>query len=1121
MNRRRLRVLLVVLSIGLITAAGALVNVYLALRPETLEAHLREGLAGVLRGPFAFTSFVLSWDRGAEIRNLRVYPLAAQGATPEALEGTELLQVPSLRVVPRLGSLIRGRFEIKQIEITSPILRVARKSGGRWSFEGILSETPTSPPGAADFSEFPAIIVEDGKLLYSDEGPDGVPVAQSLDEVYAHVHRSGEGLVKLKAQVRTAFARKLEVQGSLEDGKSGPVLRMDVVGSRINLAAPFAAFLPPAAAEEVKKLGLEGFVDVVGRFKWDAKDGIVPISVSADVLRAELNLPHSPHPLRGLKGKAILTERSFVVDKLEGSLGGARVVLSGKADFTGPWLVSPEAFRIGALSLDVRVDSFLLDQRVRDALPPELRAIFEEYKVDGPIGLGVVLKDCRSFPPRPEDVSASVRFDGVEFVYKKFAYPVTDLRGEVLIEKGRVTIERPIVGKNGPIVATVAGRGAALTPYGDIEIVIKAENVPLDEKFRAALPKEVHAIWDDFQLVGAGNGTITIARDALVGVTPGPDGSLPKPVAPHVTVDALPVNVRMSYRHFSYEINSIQGKVHLDIRRDLLTFDGLVGKHGGHVIQGSGAVDMGDHRDKGRSGALFKIELESKELVVDDDLVNALSEDSRRLLEDFKFKGRVNANVSIHSTERSAAEVTADVNLIEASVNYRLFTYPLTLQKGRLRILADGALAFEGLSTADDAQPRVVFSGQLTQGQGLRTLGFDFDLGSLRFDEKLMEALPPYLQSFVTNMKLGGTFKGRVAGSYTFDNAHPERFKIIYSGKDVSSEDASVDFGLRIHNMVAKGNFVGSKDADQPHQLVGEVSVESAWFNRIHLTKGDIDFSLGASHTALELLRKGGRIPGRDYMPPPWMAKTLTPEKARDAFQMLVHSGDLYGGKVDGFIFVETAGQRDMGADFVGSGFELARAAEDVFGAKGTGTSGTAKGKFSFTGKQGNFMEIKGSGEGLIEKAKLVELPLFLGILSLIFGEGSGRHYFNEVLLKYDIKDGQFVAPKDGIDIRSPGVKLEGGGTMDFGGNLDLTLEPSIFDTKIPIVEQVFSLIKKGLAQVRITGDLTKPKVDFATAGGILKIGIDPGKSSGTPPLPTDIRRGEPEKDLPPGTKKH
>jgi hypothetical protein len=258
------------------------------------------------------------------------------------------------------------------------------------------------------------------------------------------------------------------------------------------------------------------------------------------------------------------------------------------------------------------------------------------------------------------------------------------------------------------------------------------------------------------------------------------------------------------------------------------------------------------------------------------------------------------------------------------------------------------------------------------------------------------------------------------------------------------------------------------------------------------------------------------------------MLERLVPEKAVDAFQMSVHSPDIYGGVVDGFLYVDTGDLNDFGGHFIGKALDVAKAADDVFGATGTGTSGAASGEIGFAGALDDRASISGQGKGRIEEARLIELPLFFGVLSALFGEDSSRHYFTGVTLQYEIKDGKFVAStRDGIEIRSPGLKLFGGGTMDFAGNLNLTLEPRLLNFRIPVVEQLFSLIKKGVAQVLLTGNLTKPETKFATAGGLIHIGID---APGDPevPLPSDLRESQAEKssqaeekpeekDLPPG----
>lgn len=1126
MRRRRLRRYLVLGWILCVIVSGIAVNAYIALRPAALEARLRQSLSEALACPFELSSFVLGWNGNAEITDLRLY----RGTRPHAVvgglgaPGAELVSIASLRIVPRLTSLFRGSFEVKRIEILSPLVRLAADADGSLGLKDILSEAllarrTSADLGAPDLDTVPTIIIENGKLVYADNQDDAEPAAHSAEEIYAILHREENGPLRFKGELRTQFARRIELRGSVEWDSDTPVVRTDITVSKLDLSLPLAKFFPASVAADLKQLELQGFVDLVGSFRYDRQGGLTPITLTADVLRAELNPPHSPYPLRGLKGRARLTERGLVVEELTGTMGSGRVSLNGKLDLARGWFASTSGLELSAWSLHLRVDACRLDQNLREALPLPVQAALNEANLSGVFGLEATVRDCRVFPPGAADISARVRLQGMEASYAKFPYPLHDLTGEIRIEKGRVVFDGPIVARQGQVIATVSGRGAALSPHGDIEVIIDCQNVPIDERFRAALPREIHQLWDDFQLAGAGGGTVIIARDAVENPLPGPDGKLPPIRNPHVIIHARPDGLRMSYRGFPYEIKGLKGGVVVDLRRDTVTIDKLMGHHGDHAIEGEAFVDFAPHHADVTKPVRFKIGIKSPDVVVDRDLIAALSQDSQKLVEDFNFGGRARVDVSVHSNEQGAVEVTGDVEIHQASVRYKLFPYELPLARGRLKILPRGALIFEDVATPAGSKPHVTFGGDLTSKDGFRTLGFNFDVAGLTFDNKLVDALPSFLQSFVVNLKLAGSYDGRVTGSYSFNEANPELFKIIYKGEKIRSQDAAVDFGLRIHQMAAEGSFLGSMESGMPHKLLGEVKVASAWFNRLHLTNGEIDFALGKEHPVLQLVRDGGSLPGRDYLPPAAYAARLAGDKSREVFELLVHSPDLYGGQMDGFLFVESTGAREIGGDFVGKGFEIAKAAEDIFGTKGAGSSGTARGKVRFQGSQGDVSRLTGSGEGAIEKARLVELPLFLGLLSLIFGEASSRHYFNEVLLKYDIADGKFKAPSDGIDIRSTGIKLLGGGVMDFAGNLDFTLEPRVLDFKIPIVEQIFSVIKKGLAQVKISGSLSSPDVRFATAGGIVNIGIDPGAKTPPSPLPRDLRNGLETKDLPPGPK--
>jgi hypothetical protein len=185
----------------------------------------------------------------------------------------------------------------------------------------------------------------------------------------------------------------------------------------------------------------------------------------------------------------------------------------------------------------------------------------------------------------------------------------------------------------------------------------------------------------------------------------------------------------------------------------------------------------------------------------------------------------------------------------------------------------------------------------------------------------------------------------------------------------------------------------------------------------------------------------------------------------------------------------------------------------------GTAARGRARARIRFRGKTGDSRSLKGGGKAKIEEGKLTELPLFLGLLSLLFGDDSGRHYFRDLDLGFKIEDGKFVAESGGdIEIRSTGVKLSGKGTMDFEGNLDLTFEPFLLDVRIPVVDEILGLLKKGLSQIWITGNLSSPKMQFVTGAGIVRIGVGGDKErTDSVPLPSDLREteGQGAKSLP------
>ena len=296
---------------------------------------------------------------------------------------------------------------------------------------------------------------------------------------------------------------------------------------------------------------------------------------------------------------------------------------------------------------------------------------------------------------------------------------------------------------------------------------------------------------------------------------------------------------------------------------------------------------------------------------------------------------------------------------------------------------------------------------------------------------------------------------------------------------------------------------------------MGRVDVSSAWFNRLRLKDLVVDYVLGKEHETIVAARKNETMADRNYAPPREFLDRLSASRVSETFQALIHTKDFYGGLVNGFLYVDAGDEHDIAGHFEASGIDVAKAAEDVFGQlQGAGTEGDASGWVKFKGRSGDVHTIVGEGEGDIKRAKLAQLPLFLGLLGALMGNASEGHYFKEVALEYAIKNGEFRIPRDGIRIDSAGIKLLGEGEMDFAGKLFLRFQPRLLGFQIPILEQIFALIKKGVAEVWVTGHLKDPHIEFRTAAGGIRFGIDTdGAARKGVRLPSDLRASAKEKE--------
>jgi len=1063
------------LWIAVVVAIGIGSSVYLALRPESLQKRVHEALGKLLLHPPEVGSVTFDLRDGVQINDLRI-----RGG-----DGAEtILSVGRVRVALRLGSLLGSHPALERVELEDVELRLVRAASGRFNIQDILQPRPPSDP--EDPVDLPDVIVSDCRVLYIDESRS---FSEEIENLELSLTRDGSRVYSFDGELQQSLADRLLVSGRLLFSDSHPSVDLRVRAFKLDLARSLERLLPDEVARPLRDLDLAGSLDVEGDLSIRTLEGVVLERLAGRLIRCSLSSRGSSLAVTALGGELLVRERTLELRDLNGKVGGG--TLTGRCLLE----LAADAGSIVGWGCKISVDGAPLDPRWVRELSPELRERIEPFRFSGTASVTVEVSDSRVFPPQLPDVVASLELDDVEIGHEDVSGSVTAIHGTVRLEGGALRVEDLLSAQcfGSGLFVTRAKIDLAGSSELDVQLRVGGpttgedagnDGLLLDERVRDLLPDDLVHVWDDLNPGGRVAGTVRWhrARRSLA------RSQLPeRPV--RTVVRLFPRDVRLAYRGFPYEIERITGEVVYDSADGFVRIKGLVGHHEDMTITGSGHVDL-------RDDALLQVEIVCADLATSPDLLAALGERGRRAVVDFGFSGRMKTVVRIFSLPDGGMDFQATLDLLEGAVEPTNLRYPLRLSGGRMVVRGERLIEFEGVRTEEGASPSLRFDGRLTTRDHTRRLDYDIDIARLSVDERLRAGLPEKMRNFVENLGLQGTFDGHLEGYHVADASDPSRNKIHYKGSEITTRDAAVDFGPVIKGMKAKGRFVGGDSPDFPSHFWGEVLVESASFNRLELTGGDITFRFGDPHPHVLADRQTRQIEGREYRIPEAFLDRLDKSKVSHTFQMSVHSGSLYGGSIDGFLYVDTGDAGDFGGDFSARGLEVGRAAKDVFGVDGGKVAGTASGKVRFLGRTGGIGTLVGEGDGVIENAQLLEIPLFvqlLGILKLDIFQAKERKFFNEIRLPFRIGAGRFHVSD--LRIKSPSLSLAGDGTMSFDGELDLRLRPRVVDVSVPVWDQIVGFVKDVFLRVKVKGDLAEPKVTVATALGLIDIPVDTSDS--------------------------
>lgn len=498
----------------------------------------------------------------------------------------------------------------------------------------------------------------------------------------------------------------------------------------------------------VHRAGVEGRVRVVD-LRLSPEGARVVADLESGLMHLPLGDPAGGRfvDIEGVNGRIRLSG-GRVEASLAGRVLGARVDVRASGSVAGSGgEAAPLELELTLAGLDVprpaeRAATLWADLFEQVGL---LRFLEERYEFAGAVDVHVRL--CRE----PEGgrwrlAGGHVDLRGVDVVYRRFAYPLRDVRGRISFDQEGIRIERA-VGRHTGGTFVVKGRFAEFTPQCALDVVISGADVPLDEALREALWPEHQRLWERFSPAGRADVIVRLHRDP-------PEGGRAHPI--RVAVEAEVLDGAACYAGLPVPVTDIRGRLKIDSRG--VQVAGLAGR----VAPGGEVRICGDYVPGRETGAPLHLWLAARDVPVAEELVAALPEAARKAVAQYGITGWVDLAARIESTGRGRPPFVVEASLRTEAL--RMPALPVVLDDVR-------ALLTIRPDSAEIRRLEGRWSGAIARGAGRVPLRGQeparFSLGVERLDvERASVSLPQRAGEAIRRLGLTGTVAVRLeAGS--------------------------------------------------------------------------------------------------------------------------------------------------------------------------------------------------------------------------------------------------------------------------------------------------------------------------------------------------------------------
>ncbi|MCE5280278.1 MAG: hypothetical protein ABFD92_04815 [Planctomycetaceae bacterium] len=911
----------------------------------------------------------------------------------------------------------------------------------QFAVEGRVRVRPQSGPQAAASLEI-ELMGASLQIPNTTEKSTSAPAASSQDAPPVLKLRNVVGVLKfdpkgltihdVSGQIDEAQGARFTVSGRYDGYESTSPFRLDIAAQDVHVPQRLAGEneLSNLVAMIQKWYSPSGPMDIIMHLERPAGGSI---AVNGVLTPRNMSFHHLRFPYRTHKatGTIEFNNSTVILKQITCQRNGGRSVINGTANL----LSHGREYDVTVASEEVPCDDDL-----RLALPPLWQKFWNQFSPQGLVATRVRVH--RTLADEHDQVEVDISADGrLSMEYSGFPYRLDNLIGAIHADGGGVTIEH-LRGRRGKMQCRIDGRIAGTggdDPNIDVAVrTIEGYPLALDAALCRALSPKSSAMLRSLHLAGdLDNLVVRIQRDAR------------QPL--NYTISGKVSDASFKPEFFPYAISHASADV--QIAENKMVLSNFHARHGETPIAlaGEGIIYLTDS-----PGA--QIDIVTGPLAMDMDLYTALPPTVVKIWDQFSVGGSAQMRLKLrHNTPENPAALDYELQIAPRQGRFLCRDFPLALSDVTGLISAvPGKIVLSNVS-GRSGEGNANLNGTVTYDDLVTEADLSVQAQNVPLTAPVLEALPQGLGALAGRLRPGGTGSVNLS-KLTLKLSPPPPAPSATTRPAAQRLTAwSADGVMSFHNAVIQ---MGLRDRHFSGGLSGSAGYSPAGL--MLNTKMSVDRMLVGSREISDVHAH-------------LLKKPADPHVTLEDFV-----GKAYGGRMAGEAKVSLADP---------SGYTVRLSVEDIRledlvrienpgAAALSDVAGLLQGTIVVSGDWNNDATMQATGKVRITKAKILKLPVMLGLLQVITLNLPGESAFTEGYVGYRLSRKQLVF--DEIHLSGPALTIVGSGTLNMATRalkLRFLSGPQRNLPRIEFLDGFFKGMMREVGEIDIDGTLDRPEI--------------------------------------------